>query len=182
MSEEAMVRLINRSAMGESVVDGEASAGGDPDQMELVNAEEGHDKVVKVHVCKTEVASRYPVRICRGLDGIGTPGMGMAQHDGRSVTAGVGYHNRTPEGPPFRKPPATSGMADLPGVRLWYSDTGGDGPTVVLSHAHSGVPTFGDVDLHNLVVTFLGVDKFHLVGVAAGGGIAVDYALSHPSG
>ncbi|OQV23493.1 hypothetical protein BV898_02610 [Hypsibius exemplaris] len=112
--------------------------------------------------------------------------------------------------------PATSGMADLPGVRLWYSDTGGDGPTVVLSHAHSGSADFwgyqqpvltkagyrvitysrrghgksergneidfgfADVDLHNLVVTFLGVDKFHLVGVAAGGGIAVDYALSHP--
>ncbi|OQV23492.1 hypothetical protein BV898_02609 [Hypsibius exemplaris] len=117
---------------------------------------------------------------------------------------------------PEQAPCNRSGMADLPGVRLWYSDTGGDGPTVVLSHAHSGSADFwgyqqpvltkagyrvitysrrghgksergnetdfgfADVDLHNLVVTFLGVDKFHLVGVAAGGGIAIDYALSHP--
>jgi pimeloyl-ACP methyl ester carboxylesterase len=34
-------------------------------------------------------------------------------------------------------------------------------------------------DLHALV-EFLRLDKFHLVGSAAGGGIAVDYALSHP--
>jgi len=35
------------------------------------------------------------------------------------------------------------------------------------------------VDLHNLV-EFLKVRKFHLVGSAAGGQIAIDYALSHP--
>jgi pimeloyl-ACP methyl ester carboxylesterase len=34
-------------------------------------------------------------------------------------------------------------------------------------------------DLHNLV-DMLGLGKFHLVGSAAGGGIAVDYAHSHP--
>jgi len=34
-------------------------------------------------------------------------------------------------------------------------------------------------DLHALV-EFLGVGKFHLAGSAAGGGIAVHYALSHP--
>ena len=34
-------------------------------------------------------------------------------------------------------------------------------------------------DLHALV-QFLGLNKFHLVGSAAGGGIAVDYAFSHP--
>jgi pimeloyl-ACP methyl ester carboxylesterase len=34
-------------------------------------------------------------------------------------------------------------------------------------------------DLHALV-EFLGLSKFHLAGSAAGGGIAVDYALSHP--
>ena len=28
--------------------------------------------------------------------------------------------------------------ADLPGVRLWYSDSGGDGPAVILLHAASG--------------------------------------------
>src|SRR5262249_35586046 len=34
-------------------------------------------------------------------------------------------------------------------------------------------------DLQNLV-EFLKLGKFHLLGSAAGGGIAVDYALSHP--
>ena len=34
-------------------------------------------------------------------------------------------------------------------------------------------------DLHGLA-QFLGLNKFHLAGSAAGGGIAVDYALSHP--
>jgi pimeloyl-ACP methyl ester carboxylesterase len=34
-------------------------------------------------------------------------------------------------------------------------------------------------DLHALM-DFLGLKKFHLAGSAAGGGIAVDYALSHP--
>lgn len=35
------------------------------------------------------------------------------------------------------------------------------------------------VDLHNLV-EFLRIQKFHLVGSAAGGQISIDYALSHP--
>jgi len=35
------------------------------------------------------------------------------------------------------------------------------------------------VDLHNLV-DFLRLQKFHLVGSAAGGQISIDYALSHP--
>ena len=35
------------------------------------------------------------------------------------------------------------------------------------------------VDLHNLV-QFLRIQKFHLVGSAAGGQISIDYALSHP--
>jgi pimeloyl-ACP methyl ester carboxylesterase len=34
-------------------------------------------------------------------------------------------------------------------------------------------------DLHALM-DFLGVERFHLVGSAAGGGIAVDYVLAHP--
>ena len=28
--------------------------------------------------------------------------------------------------------------ADLPGVRLWYTDSGGDGPPLVLLHANTG--------------------------------------------
>jgi pimeloyl-ACP methyl ester carboxylesterase len=34
-------------------------------------------------------------------------------------------------------------------------------------------------DLHNLIV-FLGIGRFHVLGSAAGGGIAADYAVSHP--
>jgi pimeloyl-ACP methyl ester carboxylesterase len=37
----------------------------------------------------------------------------------------------------------------------------------------------GSADLHGLV-EFLGLTKFHLLGSAAGGTVAVDYALSHP--
>ena len=39
---------------------------------------------------------------------------------------------------PFDTPPPFPGRhADLPGVRLWYVDTGGDGPAVVLLHANT---------------------------------------------
>ena len=31
-----------------------------------------------------------------------------------------------------------AGHADLPGVRLWYTDSGGDGVPVVLLHANTG--------------------------------------------
>jgi pimeloyl-ACP methyl ester carboxylesterase len=105
--------------------------------------------------------------------------------------------------------------ADLPSVRLWYTDTGGDGPAVVLLHAASGTaeswayqlpaftaagfrciaydrrdwgrsrpdpagaqPGHASDDLHGLVEQ-LGLDRFHLVGTAAGGIVALDYALSH---
>jgi pimeloyl-ACP methyl ester carboxylesterase len=40
-------------------------------------------------------------------------------------------------------------------------------------------PGVASQDLHNLV-EFLGVGKFHVVGSAAGGGVAADYAVSHP--
>jgi len=40
-------------------------------------------------------------------------------------------------------------------------------------------PGIGSADLHGLI-EFLGLTKFHLLGSAAGGTIAVDYALSHP--
>jgi pimeloyl-ACP methyl ester carboxylesterase len=111
--------------------------------------------------------------------------------------------------------PAKDGIAVLPGTRLSYWDTGGNGDVVVLLHPATGSariwsyqqPVFvkagyrviaysrrgyGDSDpvpkenpgtaagdLHNLV-EFLGLNKFHLVGSAAGGGIAMDYAHSHP--
>jgi pimeloyl-ACP methyl ester carboxylesterase len=103
--------------------------------------------------------------------------------------------------------------ADLPGVRLWYTDTGGKGEAIILLHANTGTsanwqkqneafsaagyrviafdrrgwgqsvanpdtgPQPGTVaeDLHGLV-GHLGLERFHLVGVAGGGFIALDYA------
>ena len=40
-------------------------------------------------------------------------------------------------------------------------------------------PGVASEDLHNLI-EFLGIRKFHIVGSAAGGGVAADYAVSHP--
>jgi pimeloyl-ACP methyl ester carboxylesterase len=111
--------------------------------------------------------------------------------------------------------PANEGLAELPGTRLWYWDTGGDGAPVVFLHPATGSaliwlyqqpvfakagyrviaysrrnhygsdmateenPGTGSEDLHHLM-DFLGVKKFHAVGSAAGGGVAADYAFSHP--
>src|SRR6266704_1030378 len=97
--------------------------------------------------------------------------------------------------------------AELPGVRIWYKDTGGSGVPVVFLHAATGssrvweyqLPVFtatgyrvvaydrrgfgrsvidpagvqpgtGADDLQALV-NHLGIDRFHLVGTAAGGGV-----------
>jgi pimeloyl-ACP methyl ester carboxylesterase len=104
----------------------------------------------------------------------------------------------------------------LPGVELWYEDTGGSDLPVIFLHAASGTteswvyqlpafttagyrcitydrrtwgrsrptdesqqPGFQGDDLHGLV-QHLGLGRFHLVGTAAGGIPAIDYALSHP--
>jgi pimeloyl-ACP methyl ester carboxylesterase len=40
--------------------------------------------------------------------------------------------------------------ADLPGVRLWYVDTGGSGPVVVLLHANTGTVRAWDAQLQAL--------------------------------
>ena len=106
--------------------------------------------------------------------------------------------------------------ADLPGVQLWYTDSGGSGTPVILLHAVSGnteswvyqTPVFTKAgyrciaydrkgwgrsrpqpggeqagsaaeDLHNLA-NHLGLERFHLVGTAAGAAPALDYVLSHP--
>jgi pimeloyl-ACP methyl ester carboxylesterase len=110
---------------------------------------------------------------------------------------------------------AKEGFVAVTGARLWYWDTGGDGPAVVLLHPATGSglvwgyqqPVFakagyrvigysrkqhakseiaGDVelqsdvdDLHALVHV-LKLKKFHAVGSAAGGGIAMQYAVKHP--
>src|SRR3989454_12750984 len=115
-------------------------------------------------------------------------------------------------------PQARQGYADVPGVRLFFTDTGGSGVPLVLLHANTGnsdswqynIPAFekagyrviafdrrgwgrstanpstgpqpGTVadDLHALV-TYLQLEKFHLVGIAGGGFVALDYVLSHPA-
>ena len=113
--------------------------------------------------------------------------------------------------------PPLAGYTDLPGVRLWYTDSGGDGVPLILLHANTGnadswqynipglveagyrVVTFdrrgwgrstanpdtgpqpGTIagDLH-VLVEYLKLDRFHLVGVAGGGFAAYDYVLWHP--
>jgi pimeloyl-ACP methyl ester carboxylesterase len=111
--------------------------------------------------------------------------------------------------------PARETLAQVGDTHLWYWDTGGEGPAVVLLHPASGSgliwgyqqpalakaryrvigysrrsyfnsdpvarerPGIGSADLHGLI-ELLGLKKFHLLGSAAGGTIAADYALSHP--
>jgi pimeloyl-ACP methyl ester carboxylesterase len=108
-------------------------------------------------------------------------------------------------------------FANLPGVRLWFTDTGGSGEPVVLLHANTGTseawspqvaafskagyrviafdrrgwgrsepdpatgiqPGHTSEDLHALA-DFLLLKRFHLVGVAGGGFVALDYAAWHP--
>jgi pimeloyl-ACP methyl ester carboxylesterase len=111
---------------------------------------------------------------------------------------------------------ASEAYAELPGVRLWYRDSGGTGAAVVFIHAATGssqvwehqFPAFtsagyrvvaydrrgygrsaidptgsqpgtGADDLLGLVDR-LKIERFNLVGTAAGGGIALDFALSFP--
>jgi pimeloyl-ACP methyl ester carboxylesterase len=106
-------------------------------------------------------------------------------------------------------------IADLPGVRLWYEDTGGEAVPIVLAHAGTGSASMwihqaaafargyrvlaydrrghgrtagrtadqgqakAAEDLHRLM-DHLSIDRFHLAGTAAGGIVALDYALSFP--
>ena len=106
--------------------------------------------------------------------------------------------------------------APLPGVRVFYQDSGGSGVPVVFLHAATGssrvweyqIPAFTAAgyrfiaydrrgwgrsvvdpagpqpgtaagDLLGLM-DHLGIDRFHLVGTAAGGFVALDFALSYP--
>jgi pimeloyl-ACP methyl ester carboxylesterase len=107
--------------------------------------------------------------------------------------------------------------AELPGVKLWFTDTGGAGIPIVLLHANTGTVTSweaqatafaregyrviafdrrgwgksmadpatgpqpgsvaGDLDA---LADHLKLDKFHLVGVAGGGFVSLDYAAWRP--
>jgi pimeloyl-ACP methyl ester carboxylesterase len=119
---------------------------------------------------------------------------------------------------PFAQSPAggREAAADLPGVRLWFTDSGGRGAPIVFVHAATGSsrvweyqrpffatrgyrvitydrrgygrsvadpsgpqPGTGADDL-NALMDYLKIDRFHLVGTAAGGFVAWDYALSFP--
>ena len=113
--------------------------------------------------------------------------------------------------------PAYQGYAYLPGVDLYYTDTGGSGVPIVLLHANSGSTDMwqpnaeafaaagyraiafdrrtsgrthpneetgpqpgtasGDLDA---LADYLGIGRFHLIGTAAGGSVAFDYALWRP--
>lgn len=105
---------------------------------------------------------------------------------------------------------------ELPGVDLWYTETGAAGTPVVFLHAASGnceswahqlpvftsagyrciaydrrhwgrsrinqtgqQPGYASDDLYGLV-SYLGLERFHLVATAAGGIGALDYTLLHP--
>jgi pimeloyl-ACP methyl ester carboxylesterase len=108
-------------------------------------------------------------------------------------------------------------FANLPGVRLWFVDTGGPGTPVVLLHANTGTvqawqyqidvfakagwrviafdrrgwgkstaaPLTGDQpgtvaeDLDALA-DHLNLPPFHLIGIAGGGFVALDYAAWRP--
>ena len=111
---------------------------------------------------------------------------------------------------------AHEGYAELPGVRLWYTDSGGSGIPVALMHAATGSSRVWEHQIPALtkagyrVIAFdrrgwgrtttaaptappgtaaddllalmdsLHIDRFHLVGTAAGGFVSFDFALSFP--
>ena len=124
-----------------------------------------------------------------------------------SVAASVYAAENTPSGR----------YAELPGVKLWFTDTGGAGTPIVLLHANTGISesweaqrtafaregyrviafdrrgwgksladpatgsqpgsVAGDLDA---LADHLKLDKFHLVGVAGGGFVSLDYAAWRP--
>jgi pimeloyl-ACP methyl ester carboxylesterase len=110
---------------------------------------------------------------------------------------------------------ARQGLADTPGARLWYWDTGGCGEVVVMSHPlsqGSGIwghqqPAFAqagyrvvayarrgfDRSEHGAAETpgtavgdfchfldALAIEAAHVIGAAAGGGVAMRLAAAHP--
>ena len=112
--------------------------------------------------------------------------------------------------------PARETYAGLPGVRIWYTETGGSGVPVVFMHAATGssrvwvhqIPAFTEAGYRFIaydrrgwgrsvidpagsepgtaaddllaLMNHLRLDRFHLVGTAAGAFVALDFALSFP--
>jgi pimeloyl-ACP methyl ester carboxylesterase len=105
---------------------------------------------------------------------------------------------------------AAGRYAELAGVKLWFTDTGGAGTPIVLLHANTGTSESWEAQAATFarqgyrVVAFdrrgwgksladpatgphldaladhLKLDKFHLVGVAGGGFVSIDYAAWRP--
>ena len=133
-----------------------------------------------------------------------------------TILAGGLYHAASTRTSAQAPTPGRETYAELPGVRLWYKDTGGSGVPVVLLHAATGssrvweyqIPAFtasgyrviaydrrgfgrsvidpagkqpgtGADDLQALL-NQLGIDRVHLLGTAAGGFVALDFAVSFP--
>jgi len=118
--------------------------------------------------------------------------------------------------PPSAGPAIRETYLSLPGAKLFYRDTGGNGVPVVLLHAATGssqvweyqLPAFtaagfrviafdrrgwGRTEIEDAgpqvrtaagdllaLVNSLGIDRLHLVGTAAGGFVAFDFALAFP--
>ena len=117
----------------------------------------------------------------------------------------------------FQAPPAVhEGFAEVPGVKIWYRDTGGQGVPVIFLHSASGSSANWDYQFQaftaagyrcvaydrrgwgrstsiqsgpqpgtaaddlQALVEHLQIDRFHLVGTAAGASVALDYVLSFP--
>ena len=119
--------------------------------------------------------------------------------------------------PPAPRAEVAGHYADLPGMKLWFTDTGGAATPIVLLHANTGIAASWEIQAAEFsragyrVIAFdrrgwgksmadpatgpqpgsiagdlaaladhLGLDRFHLVGVAGGGFAAIDYAAWHP--
>jgi pimeloyl-ACP methyl ester carboxylesterase len=65
----------------------------------------------------------------------------------------------------------TGAYAELPGVKLWFIDTGGAGEPIILLHPNTGTSETWEPQI---------AGRFHLLGVAGGGFIAMDYAAWRP--
>ena len=103
--------------------------------------------------------------------------------------------------------PVIDATADLPAGRVFYRDFGGTDTPVVFLHAASGnsmlwefqIPAFTSAGFRFVALDHratargsnssalladllakLGIDRCHLLGTAAGGGAALQFALAHP--
>jgi pimeloyl-ACP methyl ester carboxylesterase len=112
--------------------------------------------------------------------------------------------------------PVREAYITVPGARIFYRDTGGNGTPVILLHAATGssrvwdyqIPAFtaagyrviafdrrgwGRTEINSAgpqpgtaaddllgLIDQLHVDRIHLIGTAAGGFVALDFALSYP--